>query len=118
MSTVLVVDDDPDIREALQIVLELQGHQVRLASNGKVALAALARSPLPCVILLDLMMPEMNGWEFMTAQQADPRLAKIPVVVLSGNNSLAELASEKQVECLEKPVDVTTLVAMVRRFCR
>jgi CheY-like chemotaxis protein len=111
------VDDDADIRETLQIVLELQGHQVMLAANGKHALAELAREPLPCLILLDLMMPEMNGWEFMTAQRADPRLAHIPVVVLSGDGSLDELATENQLECLEKPVDVTTLVEMVKRFC-
>jgi len=117
MSAVLVVDDDPDIRETLQIVLELQGHSVLLAANGRQALAELRRSPAPCLILLDLMMPDMNGWEFMAAQRADERLSSIPVVLLSGDAGISEMAAAHEIECLEKPVDVMTLVQTVKRFC-
>ncbi len=117
MKPILVVDDDPDIRETLQIVLEVHGYAVRTASDGRQALAELVREPQPCLVLLDLMMPEMNGWEFMAAQRADPRVAGVAVVVLSGDRGVSEMAEAHGLPWLEKPVHVVTLIAMVKRLC-
>ena len=82
---VLVVDDDPDIRETLRFVLEDAGYPVYTAENGREALEVLADAqPLPGLILLDLMMPVMNGWQLRMELLKDQRLARIPVVVISG----------------------------------
>jgi CheY-like chemotaxis protein len=90
---ILVVEDDPDIRSALCTILEEEGYTVMSASDGREALAKLRdRNGLPGVILLDLMMPVMNGAEFRLAQLRDPRLRQIPVVVLSADGRYAETA--------------------------
>src|SRR5690606_2328003 len=83
-ATVLVVDDDEDIRLILAQILSLQGYDAPTAANGLDALSQLYDGVEPCLILLDLMMPAMSGWEFRTKQLQDPKLAQIPVVVLSG----------------------------------
>src|SRR3954470_12387725 len=90
---VLVVDDDPDIRESVRLVLEDEGYEVEEAADGAAALALLrAATTRPDVILLDLMMPVMNGWQFRAAQLADDDLADIPVIVLSADSNLSEKA--------------------------
>jgi CheY-like chemotaxis protein len=86
-TTVLVVEDDAAIREVLAEGLEEAGYRVTTAENGQKALADLRAAPTPDVIVLDLMMPVMDGWEFRVEQKKDPRLAPIPVVVLSANAS-------------------------------
>jgi CheY-like chemotaxis protein len=83
---VLVIEDECDIREALAEALSYEGYEVVMASNGREALRKLGRGPLPDVILLDLVMPEMSGWEFRQAQVGDPALAGIPVVVVSASD--------------------------------
>src|SRR3989442_228935 len=80
---ILIVEDDPDIRESLQVVLETEGYNARTAANGKEGVAALESLEHPCLVLLDLMMPVMNGWEFLAVQRNDERLNKVPVVVVS-----------------------------------
>lgn len=82
---VLIVDDDAAMREALCDTLELQGHQTNMVANGREALEHLGRFAPPCLILLDLMMPLMNGWEFREAQLKDPQISGIPVVVISAH---------------------------------
>jgi CheY-like chemotaxis protein len=116
---VLVVDDDYAIREMLIEVLEDAGYQVTSAENGQQALSLLQEAPaLPCVILLDLMMPVMSGWAFREAQQADPKLADIPVVVLSARPGLQHDAFMTTVnEFLQKPVDIAHLLTIVESFC-
>jgi CheY-like chemotaxis protein len=84
---VLVVDDDPGIRRMVSLVLAGEGYDVRTAEDGRQALDLLA-SWHPAVILLDLMMPVMDGWTFLVAQQADPVLAPIPVIVMSASGDL------------------------------
>jgi CheY-like chemotaxis protein len=69
---VLIVDDDPEIRESMRMVLEDEGYHVREAADGVAALDELHRDQQPCVVLLDLMMPRMNGWEFLGAAASDP----------------------------------------------
>src|SRR5205814_8831977 len=82
---ILVVDDDPDIRDSLREVLEDEGYDVSCVGNGREALDHLkAASPRPCVILLDLMMPVMDGWQFRREQKKlEPELANIPLVVIT-----------------------------------
>jgi CheY-like chemotaxis protein len=113
MKTVLLVDDDEDIREALRAILEDEGFDVHVAINGKDALDSLRSGLRPNVILLDLMMPVMSGWQFRSAQRADPVLALIPVVVLSAvHDQPDDLAVHAS---LRKPIDIERLLEVVER---
>ena len=115
---ILLVDDDPDLRESLQLVLEQQGYEVILARDGADALAQLRIDPLPRVVLLDLMMPGMNGAEFRQLQLEDPRLRPIPVVLLTGAGALAMGAAVIQgALVLRKPFDFDRLFAVLDGFC-
>jgi CheY-like chemotaxis protein len=80
---VLIVEDDTDIREALESYLELHGYEVRLASNGKEALEQVARAPRPALILLDMSLPVMDGHRLLTARKDSDVLHDIPVVIIS-----------------------------------
>ena len=115
---ILVVDDDADIRETLVEVLEFEGYVVVGAANGKEALEQLRRRPVS-VILLDLMMPVMDGFEFRTAQLDDPRLSDIPVVVVSAGGRCEQAAMEMGAAgCFRKPIDVLALLRMIRAVSR
>ena len=104
---VLVVDDDPDIREAMTAILEGEGYTVSEARDGAEALALLRGGNAPCLILLDLMMPVMDGWSFRAAQLADPALAEIPVVILSAAADVHRQAEALHVDgFLAKPLNV------------
>jgi CheY-like chemotaxis protein len=83
---VLIVEDDDFARRTLSIILEAEGHATAAVANGREALAYLQRLPLPGLIVLDLMMPVMDGWEFCRRRARDAQLAAIPVVVISGTN--------------------------------
>ena len=109
---VLVVDDDPDVRELMSQLLELEGHQVQGAADGEEALACLRRGPRPDAILLDLRMPGMNGWEFRAAQLADPELASIPVYVLTADRTsdVEDLHALRAAGFFHKPLDVDALL--------
>jgi serine/threonine protein kinase len=112
---VLVVDDDPSVREALRMALEGEGYPVRCAANGLEGLQQLRAAPLPGLILLDLMMPVMDGWQFLHERQRDPRLAAVPVVVISAaSTSLAQALALGAADCLQKPVGLDELTAKVR----
>jgi CheY-like chemotaxis protein len=80
---VLVVEDDPDIRESLENFLELHGYRVRSASHGKEALEAMGRAPRPSVVVLDMSLPVMDGHRVLTTRKGDDVLRTIPVVILS-----------------------------------
>lgn len=113
---VLVVDDDPDIRDMIGQALELEGWRVVGAANGEEALRVAREGPRPDVILLDLMMPVMNGWEFLDDQRRDERLAAIPVVLISGDERLKEKAAKARVAgFLKKPMDLMELLDAVQR---
>jgi CheY-like chemotaxis protein len=116
---VLVVDDDPDIRESLETVLGIHGHPVATAADGSEAIELLRREPgPPCLILLDLMMPGMNGFEFRAELEADPTYAKIPVIIITGAGVLVdEKAGALRAEVLRKPFDLKALLSTVKRFC-
>jgi CheY-like chemotaxis protein len=115
---ILVVEDDEDIREAVQDALERRGYQVLTAGDGRQALAALrGADPLPAVILLDLTMPVMSGWEFMAEQEKEPALAAVPVVVMSAVPNLhAQPDAIKWAGILTKPVALGILLETVARF--
>lgn len=112
--TVLLVDDDPDIRTVLPMVLESYGFPTTTAASGEEALQRLRSEERPCLVLLDLMMPGMDGYEFREVQLADPALRSIPVVVLSGADSPGEVLDSPTIQ---KPVELDELLAVVRRFC-
>lgn len=116
---VLVIEDNADILQAITQVLEDEGYIVRAAVNGRDALQALrARDiPLPRVILLDLMMPIMDGWAFRAEQVADAELADIPVIILTADGNASEKATHLGCAgALRKPVDLLTLLGAVEPY--
>jgi CheY-like chemotaxis protein len=114
---ILVVDDDAPIREAFEEVLVDEGYAVRCAANGREALQILRDAPGEAqLILLDLMMPVMNGWDFRAEQQRDPALAGIPVVVVSADREVRTKIADLAIDhYLVKPVDLDHLLAVVRQ---
>jgi CheY-like chemotaxis protein len=115
---ILVIDDDLDIRETLAEILQEEGYSVRCACDGQDAMDLLGRGSLPRLILLDLMMPRMNGWQFRAVQRDHPRLRDVPVVAISASANLS--ATERDlsgVAVLPKPVSMPALLAAARRHC-
>jgi CheY-like chemotaxis protein len=115
---VLVIDDDAELRDLLSAVLKSEGYEVFTAENGAAALSVL-RTMVPDVIVLDLMMPVMNGWQFREAQAAIPQYAPIPTVCLSGYHQARHQAAALGINaCVLKPFDVDDLVRIINRFFR
>jgi CheY-like chemotaxis protein len=115
---VLVVDDDHEIREAILEVIRDAGYVAHAARDGGEALAYLRASAPPKLILLDLSMPGMDGAAFCQEQQKDPRLARIPVVILSAAAALGERVRGLPIRGhLNKPIELADLLATVRRYC-
>lgn len=116
---VMVVDDNEDIRVALQELLASEGYESAAAGNGEEALALLRQEQLtPCMILLDHNMPVMDGPTFRKFQQADPALADIPVILYSGGEDLRRRAHALDVlHVFQEPLDLNALVDLVRRYC-
>jgi CheY-like chemotaxis protein len=111
--TVLVVDDDPDIREALCALLECEGYATITACNGAEAVAQM-HAHQPCFVILDLMMPVMDGWEVRLRMQEVQELATIPVAVVTATPEWAPLDSA----CvLAKPVDIPSLLRVIAAHC-
>jgi len=117
--TVLVVDDDKNVCDIISAELGGQGYPTVVAGNGQEALEYLRSAALrPSLILLDLMMPVMTGWEFRRVQQEDPALAAIPVAIITGLSDVSEKAKALgAVDVLTKPSRVEPLTALVSRFC-
>lgn len=114
MVSVLVVDDEKDIRDTVAEILRDAGYRTYGAGDGAEALTQ-ARAHHPDVVLLDLMMPGMSGWEFRDAQRSDPDLAKIPVIVIS---ALAREPGCDAAAYLQKPFGLETLLSAVRLHAR
>lgn len=110
---ILIVDDDAAAVDSLAAILTDEGYQVSSASNGKEALAYLRGAVPPRVIILDLFMPEMDGWEFRREQLKDPRLSNIPVVVMTGASIYAGIDANVIVH---KPLDVERFISLVGRY--
>jgi len=114
---VLLVDDDPSLLQAVKLGLESHGYQVVTAHDGREGLDLL-RHRHPCLVLLDLEMPGMNGWQFREEQRADPSIASVPVVVVSSRTDADRQARAMHVAGgLQKPVDLEELTATVRAQC-
>jgi CheY-like chemotaxis protein len=115
---ILIVEDDRDTRDALLQVLNLEGYEAVGASDGKEALIVLRTSAPPQLILLDLMMPVMDGWQFREEQLQDPQLADIPVLVVSAHANVSATASAlRTAGYLKKPLDIEQLLERVARHC-
>jgi CheY-like chemotaxis protein len=114
---ILIVEDDVDLREMMAQLLTLEGFRAVSVANGKEALQYLASGQSPEVILLDLMMPVMDGWEFRRRQQADPTLSDVPVIVLSAldQSRTRDLHADA---FLKKPLDFDRLLELVHEYCR
>ena len=113
---VLIVEDDADLREMMAQLLQLEGYKAEAVANGHDALRYLESGDRPEVILLDLMMPVMDGWEFRRRQVQDPAIATVPVVVLSALDQSRTLGLGGTA-FLKKPLDFDRLLELVRRFC-
>ena len=111
--TVLLVEDDPDTLATVAESLEESGYRTARAANGAEALAMLRSSPLPALILLDLIMPVMGGLKFLEHFDKDPNLARVPIVVLSASGGQAATSRP----LLSKPVSLTTLLNVVEQYC-
>jgi CheY-like chemotaxis protein len=114
---VFVVEDDRDIRESVVEVLEDEGYVVSAASDGREGLLLLRRAtPKPDLILLDLMMPIMNGFQFREEQRKDPELAAIPVVVITADvNARAKAESLGAAGFVQKPVKIQPLLDIIEQ---
>jgi CheY-like chemotaxis protein len=114
---ILIIDDDVDLRETLGELLTEGGFEARLAENGRVALEVLRSGAHPRLILLDLMMPEMNGWQFREEQLKDEALREIPVVVMTASRGFDGHPITAS-EILYKPVGLGELIEAVERNAR
>jgi CheY-like chemotaxis protein len=114
---VLIVEDDEDLRDMMAQMLTIEGFNAATAANGREALDYLHSTGKPNVILLDLMMPVMDGWEFRRQQKADPELAPVPVIVLSALDP-PRAATVDADAFLKKPLDFDRLLELVRDRCR
>lgn len=111
---ILVIDDEYSIREMLKSVLEVEGYEVLTAKDGGDGMEILKEGKRPCLILLDIMMPKLNGTDFLTQLKNEPELSPIPVVVLSASCDQAELIAD----CprIHKPVHLDTLLQTIKRY--
>lgn len=114
MSRVLVVDDDEAVLVVVEAVLRADGHDVATAADGETALGVLGSEPAPSLVLLDLMMPRLSGWEVLDAMAHRPQLADVPVLVLTGYDDVVGLP--RCCHVLHKPIDADVLRARVREL--
>jgi CheY-like chemotaxis protein len=116
---ILIVEDDPDIRDTLAEILEYEGHTVVTAVDGEDALKRVAGGLQPGLVLLDLLLPGYNGWGVAGRLRQYPALAEVPIVVISAVHDLEQQAeSLGAAGCLNKPVEVERLLVLVKRFAR
>ncbi len=114
--TVFIVEDDADTREMLGKFLELEGYHVEVAVNGRQALERLTEGLEASVIVLDLMMPVMDGWQFRREQARDASLASIPVIAMSASGR--ERLERFDAQCyMTKPLDLEELLARITACC-
>lgn len=116
---ILLIEDEPDLRETLKELFEMLGFQVETAANGREGLSKLETLGNPCLITLDLMMPVMTGWEFLDTLKSEPLhgRASIPVVVVSAAVDVVAVEAQYGCRSLEKPVDIDKLLALANDHC-
>ena len=116
---VLLVDDDLDILDALGTLIEMKGLHVERAPSAFAALEKLQKGLVPCLMLLDIRMPGMSGWDLWSWMQRDPTTAGIPVVLISGEGqNRAEAQARGVLDVLLKPIDVGRVLETVASCCR
>ena len=111
---VLIVDDDEGIRETVQLALQMDNHTTALAAHGGEALDWLGQHQPPCLILLDLMMPFMDGWQVIEQLRRDDRLARVPIVVITAFNR--DLGSAAALPILRKPIELGDLLDVTNSY--
>ena len=116
---ILVVEDDDAIRESMLELLEGEGYLVSSAENGQIALDSLcAATELPDLILLDLMMPIKDGFQFCSEKALNEKIAKVPVIVMSAYGQIQEKQEKaRAVAHIRKPFDIDHVIETVKRFC-
>ncbi len=112
--TILIIEDDAEARDALSDFLSLSDYRVIAAANGREGMAALKSGPRPNVIILDMLMPGINGFRFRRLQKREPEFASIPVIVTTAIGRAAGIAADL---ILQKPFDLQILLREVERFC-
>ena len=113
--SILLVDDDAGVRESLAAMLRHEGHEVITARDGEQALGLLRKGPLPDVILLDLMMPVLSGWEFLDVKAREAALREVPVVLMTGYTEQGP-PLRNVLALLTKPLDMAQLRTMLRHL--
>ena len=111
--TILLIEDDNSIREAIQFVLDSEGYQIAVARDGEEGMSMLHNDLKPDVIILDIMMPVMNGFEFRKAQLNDPQLASIPTIALSADRNFHQQTHSGFQSVLKKPVELDDLLQSI-----
>lgn len=117
--SILIVEDDDSIRETLQEILEVEGYRVETAIDGQEALDRLRRLPLPSLILLDLMLPNVNGWQVIEKLRLDidaPQ-AGVPIVITSAAGDMAAMTAKKVDGYLKKPIQLDSLLKVAEKYC-
>lgn len=114
---VLVVEDDADVREMLQTMLRVYGYTTDAAANGAIGLERM-RQRTPCVVLLDLMMPVIDGWKFREEQLKDPALRDVPVICITAVFDQHFVKKALDLPCMAKPVDIDELRGAVQDACK
>ena len=116
---IVVIEDDTDLRETMKELLEMEGFSVLAAENGREGMKLIERNGTPCLILLDLMMPVMNGWEFLEAMQRDQQtlLTQTRVAVVTAAAEMTKLQQKYGCSLLRKPVNVASLFALAHAAC-
>jgi CheY-like chemotaxis protein len=116
MACVLVVEDAPDVREFMDLLLSSSGYETMNACDGADALAKM-HDKRPCLVLLDMQMPVMDGWQFRRRQLEDPKLAEVPVICVTAVFDPAAVTRELGLRCLPKPIDFLDLLNEVQSAC-
>jgi len=113
---VLIVEDDDDVREFMQLLVSTAGYETMTARDGQDALVKM-RQRRPCMVLLDLQMPRMDGWEFRQRQMQDLSLSDIPVVCVTAFFDPAQVTRQLGLRCISKPADFPTIIDAVETSC-
>lgn len=117
---ILVIEDEPDVRESIKEILEIEGFTVATAGNGEEALTLLQSGTRTCLILLDLMMPIMDGWQFLKIlkEKHQDVFSTIPVIVVSAAADLTTVEQQYSCRVMNKPCNIENLLALAHEYCK
>ena len=115
--SVLIVEDDRDLRESLRDLISAEGYSAMEAENGRVALDLLlgGKAAEPCLILLDLMMPELNGWEFLDIMRKTDAIASIPTIIVTAVSGVKLPKGSNKI--IKKPINIIELIQTIETYC-